>query len=38
LVNHFHPKNIHLLFLMEMEALKGRKKLNKYSIDSLIIV
>ena len=38
LVNHFHPKNIHLLFLMEIEALKGRKKLSKYSIDSLIIV
>lgn len=38
LVNHFHPKNIHLLFLMEMEALKGRKKLSKYSVDSLLIV
>ena len=38
LVNHFHPKSIHLLFLMEMEALKGRKKLSKYPIDSLLIV
>ncbi len=38
LVNHFHPKSIHLLFLMEMEALKGREKLSKYPIDSLIIV
>ena len=38
LVNHFHPKNIHLLFLMELKALKGRKKLSKYSIDSLLIV
>ena len=38
LVNHFHPKEIHLLFLMELEALKGRKKLSKYSIDSLLIV
>jgi adenine phosphoribosyltransferase len=36
LVNHFHPKEIHLLFLMELEALKGRKKLNKYQIDSLL--
>ena len=38
LVNHFHPKEIHLLFLMELEALKGRKKLAKYSVDSLIKV
>ena len=38
LVNHFHPKDIHLLFLMELEALKGRKKLSKYSVDSLLIV
>jgi adenine phosphoribosyltransferase len=38
LVNHFHPKDIHLLFLMELEALKGRKKLSKYSIDSLLTV
>ena len=38
LVNHFHPKDIHLLFLMELEALKGRKKLAKYSIDSLLTV
>ena len=38
LVNHFHPKEIHLLFLMELEALKGRKKLSKYSIDSLLTV
>ena len=38
LVNHFHPKDIHLLFLMELEALKGRKRLSKYSIDSLLTV
>ena len=38
LVSHFHPKNINLLFLMELEALKGRKKLSKYSVDSLLIV
>ena len=38
LVNHFHPKEIHLLFLMELEALKGRKKLSKYPIDSLLTV
>ena len=38
LVNHFHPKDIHLLFLMELEALQGRKKLSNYSIDSLLIV
>ena len=38
LVNHFHPKEIHLLFLMELEALKGRKKLSKYAIDSLLTV
>ena len=38
LVNHFHPKDIHLLFLMELEALKGRKKLSKYSVDSLLKV
>ena len=38
LVNHFHPKEIHLLFLMELEVLKGREKLSKYSVDSLITV
>ena len=38
LVNHFHPKEIHLLFLMELEALKGREKLSNCSIDSLITV
>ena len=38
LVNHFHPKEIHLLLLMELEALKGREKLSKYSVDSLITV
>lgn len=38
LVNHFHPESIHLLFLMELEALKGRKKLAKYSIDSILTV
>ena len=38
LVSHFHPKDIHLLFLMELEALKGRKKLAKYPIDSLLKV
>ena len=38
LVNHFNPKEIHLLFLMELEALKGREKLSQYSIDSLITV
>ena len=38
LVNHFHPKELHLLFLMELEALKGRKKLSKYTIDSLLTV
>lgn len=38
LVNHFNPKEIHLLFLMELEALKGRKKLSKYTIDSLLKV
>ncbi len=38
LVSHFHPANINLLFLLELEDLKGRKKLGKYSIDSLILV
>lgn len=38
LVSHFHPKNINLLFLIELEALKGRKKLNKYHIESLLKV
>ena len=38
LVNHFNPKEIHLLFLMELEALKGREKLSNYSIDSLLTV
>ncbi|MDY6326127.1 MAG: adenine phosphoribosyltransferase [Bacteroidales bacterium] len=38
LVSHFHPQSISLLFLMELEGLKGRKKLAKYSIDSLITV
>ena len=38
LVNHFHPESVHLLFLMELEALKGRKKLAKYSIDSILTV
>jgi len=38
LVNHFHPESIHLLFLIEIEALKGHERLSKYSIDSLITV
>ncbi len=38
LVSHFHPQNINLLFLLELENLKGRKKLSKYTIDSLILV
>ena len=38
LVNHFHPESIHLLFLMELEALEGRKKLSQYSVDSLLFV
>lgn len=38
LVSHFHPKDIHLLFLMEIDALKGREKLSKYTVDSLLIV
>lgn len=38
LVNHFHPESIHLLFLMELEALKGRKKMGKHTIDSLLTV
>ena len=38
LVNHFHPESVHLLFLMELEALRGRKKLGKYTIDSLLKV
>lgn len=38
LVNRFHPKEIHLLFLMELKALNGRKKLSKYTIDSLLTV
>ena len=37
-MNRFNPKEIHLLFLMELEALKGREKLSQYSIDSLITV
>ena len=38
LVNHFHPKDIHLLFLLELKALNGRKKLSKYTIDCLLTV
>ena len=38
LVNYFHPESIQLLFLMEIEALKGREKLSKYPVDSLLIV
>lgn len=38
LVNHFNPKEVHLLFLMELEALKGREKLSKYTVDSLLKV
>lgn len=38
LVNHFHPKGIHLLFLMEIEALGGREKLSGYPIDCLLTV
>ena len=38
LVDHFHPKALQLLFFIELEALKGREKLSKYPIDSLIIV
>ena len=36
LVEHFHPADITLLFLMELNALKGRKKLGKYQVHSLM--
>ena len=36
LIEHFHPSDISLLFLMELTALKGRDKLSKYKVNSLI--
>ncbi len=36
LVNHFDPAEISLLFLMELTALQGRKRLEKYNIFNLI--
>lgn len=38
LVEHFHPSSVSLLFLMELQALKGRRKLSKYDIHSLMQV
>lgn len=36
LVDHFHPSFISTIFLMEISALKGRKKLSKCDIHSLV--
>lgn len=36
LVERFNPASIDMLFLMEIVALKGRDKINKYNIHSLV--
>lgn len=36
LVENFKPESIDMLFLMEISALKGRDKVSKYSIHSLV--
>ena len=38
LVEHAHPSNITLLFLMELSALKGRQKLGEHQVHSLMQV
>jgi adenine phosphoribosyltransferase len=36
LVQHFSPAYVSALFLMELKALEGRKKLSEYTVNSLI--
>jgi adenine phosphoribosyltransferase len=38
LMQHFTPKNIDFLFLMELSFLKGREQIVDFCVDSLIIV
>ena len=38
LMQHFNPKTIDFLFLMELSFLHGRKKIAKYGVESLIVV
>lgn len=36
LVSHFKPKSINLIFLMELENLQGRNKIENYPVESII--
>jgi adenine phosphoribosyltransferase len=38
LMKHFNPKNVDFLFLMELSFLNGKKQIEDYYIESLIIV
>lgn len=38
LLSHFQPKEICMLFLMELTALHGREKLSAYKINSLLLI
>lgn len=37
LVNHFNPKSVDFLFLIELSFLNGREKLKNYTVKSLIV-
>ena len=38
LIQHFNPKNVNFLFLMELSFLNGRAKIEEYNVESLIII
>jgi len=38
LIQHFTPKKIDFLFLLELSFLKGREKIENYGVDSLFII
>ena len=38
LMQHFNPKSIDFLFLMELSFLNGREKIEEYTVESLIVV
>jgi adenine phosphoribosyltransferase len=38
LMQHFNPKNINFLFLMELSFLCGRDKIAEYGLESLILI
>jgi adenine phosphoribosyltransferase len=38
LMQHFNPKNVDFLFLMELSFLNGREKIAEYCAESLIVV